>query len=121
MSRLEQYFLTTPNFLNPYLQAAQVIHDNQCYQVGLSASPEVQEYLLWTALQANGNHPTQLHCLDVNNESAHLYPDKLPLCAVICLACNHQHKEFYQANIGPSVLNYGSNILFIQPSSSLTE
>ena len=99
---------------------AQVIHDHQCYQVGLSTPPEIQEYPLWVALQDSSDQPTQLHCLDVTNVSAHLYSNKQQLCAVICLACNSQRQEFYRTNIGPPILNYGNNILFIHPTSSTT-
>jgi hypothetical protein len=121
MSRLEQYFLTNPPLLAPYLQAAQVIHENQCYQVGLTTPPGVREYLLWVALQAESDHLTQLHCLDIENESASLASNNLPLCAVICLACSGSRQERYQVDMGPPILNYGSSMLFIRPTSSLNE
>jgi hypothetical protein len=121
MSRLEQQFLINPASLEPYRQAAQVIHENQCYQVGLSASPGVLEYPIWSVLQAESDKLTQLHCLDIKNESASLSSDKLPLCAVICLTCPDSQQKFYQATMGSPVLSYGNNILFIQPMSSLSD
>jgi hypothetical protein len=121
MSRLEQYFLSDPSLLTPYLQMAQVIQENQCYQVGLTAPSEVREYLLWVALQAESEHLTQLHCLDVENESARLAAPNLPLCAVICLDCSDSHQERYQRELGPPVLNSGSNRVFSRPTSSSVE
>jgi hypothetical protein len=122
MSRLEQYFLSDPPLLTPYLQMAQVIHENQCYQVGLTAAPpELREYFLWVALQAESDHLTQLHCLDVENASASLATPNLPLCAVICLDCPGSRQERYQRELGPPALNSGGNMLFIRPASSLVE
>ena len=76
---------------------------------------------IWVALQVNSDHPTELHCLDVTNESAHLYSNKPPLCAVVCLDCNSQRQDFYRATMGPPVLSDNNDILFIQSTFSTTK
>ena len=68
--RLTQSFAARPGLLAPFTEAARAVAATGCRRIGLKIGPDDPEYLLWSALRAEGAVPERLEHVGVTNHSA---------------------------------------------------
>lgn len=111
--RLKQYFIESPALIEPYRAAANRIIEQECDRVGLILPVDGWEYPFWVLLQQPASRPVQIEAVDVKNESAVLQRAGFDPCAVICMRCPEPSRVLYTGRLGPPVLAYGENFLFM--------
>jgi hypothetical protein len=79
--RVQQYFANVPDDPQVYLEAAGIIRDERCEDIGLDSPPDGREYLLWATNRANDPRIRIEHVL-VQNASRRYGTDFAP-CAIV--------------------------------------
>lgn len=70
VSRLEQYFRSSPDLYSQYIHVASLLKDKPCSQVGfLSHDGDSYEYPLWVLLEGTSISSVQIEHLSVRNQS----------------------------------------------------
>lgn len=86
--RIDQYFIKRPGLKSPYLEAAKIIRETKCRDVGLFLDQEGWEYPLWMLLNTAETKPVRLTHVNVMNISARKRIDRpggsVP-CAILAL------------------------------------
>ncbi len=92
-SRQRLLFANWPELEEPYSQAANLVLNSSCQEIGLVIDSHDKEYLLWSVLGAPENG-MRLEILDPLSASARYMDPTFAPCAVICTICGQDHLDW---------------------------
>jgi hypothetical protein len=81
-SRIKQYFRKCPEMAGPYIEAAQILSNLHCSDIGLVVDRDGFEYPLWILLRNQTNEIVCIEHVNVKNISKRTYHSKLNVCAI---------------------------------------
>lgn len=91
-SRLDRYFVNMPHLQSQYVQAAKIVTDLGCREVGLWTAVDSCEYPLWWLLNPDDGRTVRIEHINVTNETSRLYaPERFGTfapCAIISIDKN---------------------------------
>jgi Flp pilus assembly protein TadD/4-amino-4-deoxy-L-arabinose transferase-like glycosyltransferase len=116
-SRLSEYFANRPGLEAPYTQAAALVSQQGCKNVGLSLrGSSVWEYPLWVLLEKDQDQRVRIDHVDVTNVSGTMLEQvgglQTEKCAIICVDCPEDKQMAHASEFG-SVSKYDSVYVFI--------
>ncbi len=86
VSREEQYFVFRPELQSPFVDAASLLAQRDCQQIGLQAVHDQWEYALWALLPGReAGRPVRIEHIGVANSSAAFARADFTPCAVVAL------------------------------------
>lgn len=100
-SRTEQYFSSSPEAKEGYLEAREFIQSQSCTQIGLKSGGNNPEYPFWTALNNHAKPSLRIEHIDVANESGDLLeaasPESFSPCLLVTIGVDAAKQEQIEA------------------------